>query len=285
MKKLLLVTINLFVFCSFLNAQDITKMNLDTDFQKINKAISYGVGYANIFDTYLSPQEYKGVDFRILRESMRMTNGIKNVSIQNILQANISYTHNYIDNNNSLSGMVSWNYGLHYQFQITPNFKILAGGLIDANLGFIYNMRNGNNPASARAFLNLTGSGLAIWRVKIKNYPLILRYQLNVPLVGGMFSPHYGQSYYEIFSVGNDKNTFKFTSLHNQPSFKQYFTVDFPIKQITFRFSYICDIQQSKLNSLKTHMYTHTFMVGYVQSLYKLRNRPVVSKNYNIQAY
>ena len=39
----------------------------------ITRATMYGVGFTNVFDTYLSPQEYKGVDFRISRESMRMT--------------------------------------------------------------------------------------------------------------------------------------------------------------------------------------------------------------------
>ncbi len=39
----------------------------------ITRATMYGVGFTNVFDTYLSPQEYKGIDFRISRESMRMT--------------------------------------------------------------------------------------------------------------------------------------------------------------------------------------------------------------------
>ena len=39
----------------------------------VTRATMYGIGYTNVFDTYLSPQEYKGIDFRISRESMRMT--------------------------------------------------------------------------------------------------------------------------------------------------------------------------------------------------------------------
>lgn len=285
MRKIFFMSILFSLFIGNTIAQTKDKLDINTDFQKINRALSFGIGHANVFDTYLSPQEYKGVDFRISRESMRMTNRIKNVSIQNHLQTNISYTENYVNNNNSFSGMVNWNYGLHYNFNISPNFKLLAGGLIDANLGFIYNLRNGNNPASAKAYLNLAGSGMAIWHTKIKQYPLILRYQLNVPLMGLMFSPHYGQSYYEIFSVGNSSNIFNFTSLHNQPSFRQFFTVDLPVRQVTLRLSYVMDIQQSKLNKIESHIYTHTFMVGFVHNLYKLRNKPVLSKNQHLNAY
>ena len=41
----------------------------------VTRATMYGVSYTNVYDTYLSPQEYKGIDFRISRESMRMTSG------------------------------------------------------------------------------------------------------------------------------------------------------------------------------------------------------------------
>ena len=74
--------------------------------------------------------------------------------------------------NRDIAGLVNWNYGLHYQFRITDNFKLLAGGMGDFNGGFVYNLRNTNNPASARAYINLDASGMAIWHTKIKNYPL-----------------------------------------------------------------------------------------------------------------
>ena len=98
----------------------------------VTRATMYGIGYTNVFDTYLSPQEYKGIDFRISRETMRMTKLLDgNVSVQNFFQANIGYTHNHAENNNTFNGLVNWNYGLHYQFRITENFKLLAGALAD----------------------------------------------------------------------------------------------------------------------------------------------------------
>ena len=129
----------------------------------ITRALTYGVGYSNIYDTYLSPQEYNGIDFRIARESMRMTRWADGrLSLQNYLQGDFAYTHNKVDNNNTLYGLVNWNYGLHYHFPLAHNFRLLAGGLADLNGGFVYNLRNSNNPASARAYINLDASVMAI---------------------------------------------------------------------------------------------------------------------------
>ena len=46
---------------------------LDDVHRYVTRATSYGVGFTNVFDTYLSPQEYKGIDFRLSRETIRMT--------------------------------------------------------------------------------------------------------------------------------------------------------------------------------------------------------------------
>ncbi len=170
----------LFALCTRLQAQtDSLQAH-----RYVTRATMYGVGFTNVFDTYLSPQEYKGIDFRISRETIRMTKLFDgNVSVQNFFQADVGYTHNRADNNNTFSGLVNWNYGLHYQFRLTENFKLLAGGLFDVNGGFVYNLRNSNNPASARAYVNLDASGMAIWHLKIKRYPMVLRYQVNVPIL------------------------------------------------------------------------------------------------------
>lgn len=240
----------------------------------MTRATLYGVGWTNALDTYLSPQEYKGIEFRLSRETMRMTRlGDGNISVQNFFQANIAYTHNRADNNNTFAGMLNWNYGLHYQFRITDNFKLLAGGLGDFNGGFVYNLRNTNNPASARAYINLDASGMAIWHTRIKKCPLVFRYQVNLPVVGVMFSPHYGQSYYEIFTLGHSSGVVQFTSLHNQPSVRQMVSVDFPIRYTKIRLSYVCDLQQSHVNNIKTHNYSQVFMVGFVKDLFRVCNK------------
>ena len=206
------------------------------------RATLYGVGAANMYDTYLSPQEYRGIEFRLSRESMRMTRWADgNLSRQSFFQGYVNYTHNHVDNNNTLSALLNWNYGLHYHFRLTDHFRLLAGGLADLNGGFVYNLHNGNNPASARAYVNLDASVIAIWDLRIKRYPITLRYQANLPVMGVMFSPHYGQSYYEIFSLGHADGVVRFTSLHNQPSLRQMLTADLPVGRMKMRLAYVWD--------------------------------------------
>lgn len=48
-------------------------------------------------------------------------------------------------------------------------------------------------------------------------------------------------------------------------------SVDFPIGYAKMRFSYLADLQQSDVNKIKTHTYSHVFMVGFVKELYTIR--------------
>ncbi len=240
----------------------------------VMRATLYGAGFTNLLDTYLSPLEYTGANIRVLHESMRMTKLMDGkVSAQSLFQADVSLTENGAGTGNELAGMVNWNYGLHYQFRIAENFKLLAGPMLDLNGGFVYNTRNSNNPAQARAYINLAASGMAIYRFRIGNYPMIARYQINLPLMGVMFSTEYGQSYYEIFSLKNGGRNVLFTSLHNNPSLRQLLTLDFPVRLVNMRFGYVCDIQQAKVNHLKNHTWSHAFLIGFVKNFYLLKGK------------
>lgn len=240
----------------------------------VTRATTYGVGFTNVYDTYLSPVEYKGVEFRLMRESIRLTQlADGKLSLQSLFQVHVAYTKNDVETGSCLSGLVNWNYALHYQFRIGEHLKLLAGGAGEINGGFIYNMRNSNNPASAKAYLNLAASGMAIYNFRIKKYPMTLRYQCNLPLLGVMFSPDHHQSYYEIFTLGHANKVVRFTSLHNQPSLRQMVSLDFPIRYSKMRVSYVCDLQQSHLNGLRTHTYSYAFLIGFVKTYYLIRNK------------
>lgn len=245
----------------------------------VMRSTLFGVGHSNVFETYLSPLEYTGTEVRFLHESMRMTRLLGGkVSGQSLIQVNASYNKNISQTAEMYAGLVNWSYALHYQFRMNDDkLKILVGPMLDLNGGVVYNRRNSNNPAQAKAYGGLGASGMLIYKFRIARYPLTVRYQANLPLLGVMFSPEYGESYYEIFSLGNGGRNVVFTSLHNNPSLRQMVTLDFPIRNVTMRVGYVCDIQQSKVNNLKSHAYSHDFMIGFVRNLYLLRGKNRIS--------
>jgi len=231
----------------------------------------FGVGMANVFDTYLSPQEYRGVEFRMTRESERASKrSPEKWQLQTLFHGFVDYTNNRADNNHTMAAMANWNYAWLYKFYQSGDWQIQAGGMADLNGGFIYNMRNGNNPANARFYANADVTARVLWSTHIKRTPLLLRYQLSVPLVGVMFSPHYGQSYYEIFSLNDDKGVVKATTPVSQPTVKNMLSADIQIFKTTLRLAYICELQQAKLNGVKSHLYSNAFMIGVVKHLKKL---------------
>lgn len=244
----------------------------------VMRATLYGIGHTNLLDTYLSPMEYTGPELRVLRENMRMTKLMKgNVSRQSLFQANVSLTENKAGTGSEFAFLANWNLTYHYQFRINEKLKLLAGPYLDLNGGMIYNFRNSNNPVNAKVYFNLGASGMAIYRFSIKNHPFVLRYQVNVPLIGLMFSPEYGQPYYEM-SISHDwSKNLCFTSLHNQPSLRQFMSLDIPIHSTILRLGYFCDIQQAKVKYLKSHAWSHTFMVGFVKNFYIIKGKNKVA--------
>ena len=235
----------------------------------ITRSTLYGIGRTNILDTYLSPMEYTGPELRILRENIRKTKWLEgNVSRQSLFQANVAMTENRAKSGSELYFLANWNLAYHYHFPINEKLTLLAGPNLELNGGMIYNLRNSNNPVNAKVDFQLGASGMAFYQFRIKEHPFVLRYQLNLPLIGLMFSPEYGQPYYEM-SLSNDwSKNICFTSPYNHPSLRQFLTLDFPIKKTNLRLGYVCDIQQAKVNHLKSHAWSHAFMIGFVKHFY-----------------
>lgn len=267
------VLLILLMSCAGVLAQD----SLSHD-KYIVRSVMVGAGKTNVYDTYLSPLEYRGPELRFMHESMRMTRLMGGrVSAQRIVQVNASSTDNISKSGKSYSGMFNWTYALHYQYNVDDRLKILFGSMLDLNGGFIYNTRNSNNPAQAKVYGSIDASAMAIYKLRIGRYPMTLRYQANIPFMGLMFSPEYGQSYYEIFSLKHSGKNVLFTSFHNAPTVRQMLTLDFPIGKTIMRAGYLCDIQQAKVNNLKSHFYSHNFMIGFVRNFQMLRGKNRIS--------
>lgn len=234
---------------------------------KITRATQIAVGGANVLDTYLSPLEYKGTDVRFISSVLR-TRACE-WDLQYNHEGNISFTHNPADNANTMSGHYDFAFAMMHRWELMQGkLTLRAGGLADFNIGFAYNMRNSaNNPAQGYASLAIGTAGMATYNLKIgrKVYPIT--YDVKLPLIGMMFSPAFGQSYYEIFNQGDyDHNVQCFTV--GTPSIRQQLSVDIPVSQsVAVRAGYLCDIRQATPNNLKQHTYINSFLIGFIKKL------------------
>ena len=244
---------------------------LAQDTLRSNKVITntqmLGIGAVNTLDTYLSPEEYTGTELRYISHSVR-ENGSK-LSRELIHQAQILSVHNRKENNNEIGGFYNFQYNWQYivgTWSLGEGKLLLkAGGGVDTRLGFLYNMRNSNNPAQAYAQLNISPNAVAAYRFRLRNIPFQLRYEVQSPLLGLTFSPNYGQSYYEIFTRNNYDHNLVVTSPASAPSLRQLLTIDITVRHTTVRLGYLGDYQQAKVNQLRQHVWSNLFIFGIVR--------------------
>lgn len=224
-----------------------------------NNTITASIGSASMYDTYLSPLEYKGTAIQLMYEQMRRTTWFDyRFYKQQIFELNLAKGDNPAQNVSEYWLLANYRIGGHYALYNTSEFRLGVGGLWDVNAGVLYNERNGNNPATARAYSNLNLSVTASYKFKY----CAVRWQIDTPLAGVLFSPRYGQSYYEI-SLGNTVEAVNFASLHNQRALRNYITVDVPIDKYIIRVGYLGFWYQTKVHDIQTHHYTNSFVIGF----------------------
>lgn len=229
----------------------------------ITRSTMVGIGGTNVLDTYLSIEHFTGPGLSFLSTIERQREG-KRWSTVMEHEANLSALKDRRDEKSELEGAYNFYWGKLYRWQLLDGALTLqAGGLVNASLGFIYNTSNGNNPAQARAHLNLMPTGVASYRFQLFNKTFVARYELALPLAGVCFSPNYGQSYYEIFNRGDYDYNVVPTTFVSAPEWRNLLTLDAAItRKLTLRIGYLGNIQQSKVNNLRQHVWTHRFLIG-----------------------
>lgn len=237
------------------------------------RSSQFGISLQNNLDTYLSNYNYIGGGLHFSHESFRdARTGNYKWKYQTLFNSRIGY--NVQKANIQLTGIIGYSWSGYHPFNIGKRLKLLAGVQIQLEGGALYNLSNSNNPVSAKLRTALATSGMAIYHFTVFKSDWVARYQLDIPLVGIMFTPEYGQSYYEM-SLGHLGKIASFTHPLNNPSWRHMLSLDIPLHikhhSTTLRLSYIADLYQSDINNIRCHMYHHAITFGFVKTIFKIK--------------
>ena len=212
-----------------------------------NESTMLGLGGYNLHDSYLSPSanmNYTGWVARVMNERLKMVRlADHRIARQQIINVEFGSTRNGAETAHEYAGFADYSLGYMYRFDdvLLPGLRFLTGASARLSGGFIYNTRNSNNPVSGKADFDLNLSAMAIYGFKIKNLPLTLRYQAEMPFMGVLFSIHRGQPYYYL-SQGDADGLVRFSSFNNKFAMRNYFSLDVPIANFTMRLGYLNSI-------------------------------------------
>lgn len=238
------------------------------------KCSQLGVATLNNLDTYLSGYEFHGTALHYSHENFRdARTGSYRWKYQTVMTGTLGYATQ--GNNLQLTGLAGYNWGGYHPFTAGNRLKLLAGAQIQLEGGTLYIPSNGNNPVQVKMRTAIAASGMAIYRFPVKGKEWVARYQLDIPLVGVMFAPEYGQSYYEIFGLGHTGGVVAFTHPFNNPSWRHTLSLDIPLRyrshSTTLRLGYCADMFQSDINDIRCHIYRHSFTLGFVKTIFKIK--------------
>lgn len=229
-----------------------------------SNTVLFGFGRADIYDTYLSPIAYSGPEMNVSVMTERHLKRNTHILFHTDSRIYAAYAHNPLKIAHEVDGEVSHDFGYSYRWtDALPRLSLDAGLTVGAAFGGTYNTQNGNNPAQGRASLRLSLVAQAHYIIPIKRKRLELTYRAALPFFGAMFSPGYGQSYYNIFAQGNWDGNIVATHPGNALSIHQRFTVGLPLARRTLVIGYESILDQSTPNNLLQHHFTRSFVVGW----------------------
>ncbi|MCM1005191.1 MAG: DUF3316 domain-containing protein [Prevotella sp.] len=227
----------------------------------LSTAYSVEVGGERAFNTYLSPLRQTGWTVGIGGEWSRPM-GSSACWGQDIgVRARIGLLENPARNAtmNDLQLSLSWRALRSFSPLPDLTLGLGAGALLDA--GMLYLPRNSNNPVAARAYLGVTLEGNAAWSFRLWDKRFRLLESVSLPSLGIFFSPHYGQSYYEIY-LGDTSGLAHCGWWGNRFAINNLFALEVPTDRVRLRLGYRLEVLNSIASDIDSRITTHSFVLG-----------------------
>lgn len=228
-----------------------------------------GISTINILDPYLSPLTYNGLGFNYEHATRHLFSAENtDLSMESKLDAMAAYTGNPENTAAMIYMGVDYSWGMFYRFKPMNGLQILAGGNAALDLGYKYLSRNVNNPINIDLCSDINLKGNVHYLLPLKHWPLKLNFELEIPVVGCMFVPQAGASYYEMFGQGNLTDTFHFSSLLNKSGYDSKLSLDFPFRHSTWQIGLNLSELKYKANDLVFRQNCFTLQLGWKYDFY-----------------
>lgn len=251
---------------------DTLQRTSSADARVVERMYLFGIGSSSQVDTYLSPLEYTGIQASFLSRINRQTRWAGGrVHYQGTLLGAFSHNRTKSKHGEEWGGHVGYTAGWHYIWPLPHNLTVKAGGLLGGDAGFLYNTRGSNNPAQGRFRIDLMASAGLDYTFALRRKKMKVSYQADMPMLGVMFSPQFGQSYYEL-SIGNRDHNVCCAWPGNGFNLRQMLLVEIPFRYFSLQAGYLWDVRQSHVNSIKMHDISHSFLFGFSKRFSIIKN-------------
>ncbi len=220
----------LFICFSLLGQNSVLK---ESSFVRSTPKIS--IGMLEIKDPYLSPSLYKGWVLEAKKQNSRFFEKSRKYTFFSHYSFSGGTALHPTKNNRMLYLGARMILGGSYNYISFQNFHVAFGAGTEIGLAGKYLARNINNPFSLDLYTGLNGVmncdySFCLWKINCK-----VNYGLQIPLLGAMFVPQQGTTYYEIFSLKNTDNIIHFSSLHNRQAINHFLDFDIRLKKMTIK--------------------------------------------------
>ena len=224
------------VLLLFIASEVLSQSNSNSNYLLINANDKISFSYLELTDPYLSPITYSGLGLSYEHSSAKFFSTDNNrLSNEGRISGWGGLALNPQNSAAMLYAGAKYSWGIFYHLNIFPQFNIKVGGNTEFDLGYKNLTRNVNNPVNVDLALNLNAAAKASYSIPIHRKTIILNYELESPIIGVMFVPMGGASYFEMFELGSLTNSFHFSSLHNKLGFTNQLSVAYPFKRSTWQ--------------------------------------------------
>lgn len=217
-------------------------------------------GGEHAFSTYLSPLSHTGSTFAISGQWSRpFATPLWDMDIK--VRARIGLLKNPTRNASMDDLGISLSWQANRAFSPLGGLTLKAGAGVMIDAGALYLPRNSNNPVAARAWGGLTLNGSARYDLRLWGKTFRLLDEVSLPSLGVFFSPHFGQSYYEIY-LGDDSGLARCGWWGNHFAIDNLVAVEIPVNATRLRLGYRLNVMNSVASDIHSRITTHSLVLG-----------------------